>query len=797
MLTEFGDLLAASQFDAPSVEWNDHEPAAASTYTVVPPDFKVLPPGSYENARAEETINQVSKAALLRTTMKGRGLDSNSLADHVDQNLGPLKVMFQSKYRDAFFEKTKVVLTQEIVTKWFCLYGLLCAYQTSVTAYFADTKQPARYAHSVHCLRENLFRCLLELFSDRSQRRAFHPDEKIEAMEVALVEGFAINLKCAVFSNLAVDDLHEQQSSGQANQEGFVITQNPMKARPFGTTTDIATTSGGVPIAILTHLHHRPNAAQTLMDRVTANLEAAGHHAREKTMNVDRGYEKFGKLCMAEGFHLRQTTQRASNRSRGAHSVPEAKLSVANRVKFGTHVMHPTKLPFQHWVKEEFSAPSGLAPLYHLASTNGNGKTLLISTTRKEDVNVNVILFDTLGLRRLSTQTVALPLPPFVVPEAGGIFPYPAILYENSIAAHCRELCPQGTPVWWEMRNGGTTSTTASNAVKMDGQAQRWTAIMGAETHPQLYGVRVQILPGDGDTTRKPEDLSMRVTSASYLRYRRTADILLCVSRHVHEIDKAMLDVAGTKIETADSAAINRGLKFVKITPGNKTLPARRALLVEGRKAFAERILLGDPALLIANKAFVATEAVKEGLIEEGTIRAEFPAWYLKVRLVLLLYLTDLMQCEQDRGIELAASPTSRWRLLNVSSVREMPIVECLEQPHVRDSPDGVFVRIRSFDGGDPELQHVVLECKNLTGDVALRECRQIAAEFGPTHELRVDFEPVAQNETAAAAKMRLDGLGKLLGKLCGSPGYAIQCINHAACVGYGTVSIVFRDGVS
>ena len=765
---DFGDIVAEAHRDdlSPGLA-SDNDVASTSKYELLPPAFHVKPLGEYEAERAEETKRQVKKAALLQKAMAARGYDSSKLLDHLALNLGPVLAVLLAMCADVFYEDTTIVLTEKLLQEWLAIYGLLCVYGTSSTEYFNDSnRSQRRYIHGLHItMDEKQFRSILKCMSKRTERRAFRPDPKIEKLEIALVEGFKLNLQHAVFTNLACDDLHEQQRSGEANQEGFVITNNPQKARPFGTTTDIATTSGGVLIAMRTHVHHSTKAAEFIAGALTTNLSAAGHVCRKLILNLDRGFSSLASLALSAGFQLRQTTQRGSNRYSAAWSIPEAKLSLANRDKFGTFIMHPTAEPCQAWVKETMPVGSTRPTVYHLASTNGAGKTLLMSTTLLEHVNVNIVLLEHTELRKTVTSTVELPLPPFEFPLPGVVFPYPEVMYLQSMNGRFRELCIQSSPLWWEMRKGGTTSTIASNVVKMHGQAKRWLANIGDVARPQLCGILVNIVLDNGNTTRVMNESTMRVTQTDFSSFQSCLSMLLEISRHQHVVDTALANVEGTLLNTADTRLVNNALKVLKLLPANKTLEARRAMVAAGRLEHVNKILTGDPAVLVANKSFTATEPVKEGLLDEPTIRAQFPAFYLK-------------NIQDADAAALAGGDSTRRLTLNVSKVREMPIVENCRYPHVRDSPDGVYARILKRGDEMPVLEHVALECKNLTGDASVKECRLALTEFGRVHELFVMFDPHVPGETVVQAKVREKQwaeLGKLLGKLCGSPGYAIQ----------------------
>jgi len=173
-------------------------------------------------------------------------------------------------------------------------------------------------------------------------------------------------------------------------------------------------------------------------------------------------------------------------------------------------------------VRESFV---NLKPLFHLAASNGNGKTVLMSTSHLSEVYTNVVL-----LERSALEGVGEVAPPqaavLVLPVVGKVVEYsPHVNVQDGV--YFRVLCPQRTALWWDMRKNGVTSTKGDAILKMYATFEAWRVFCPTPEAKQPHlGIPVVLIPEEGgDTTPMVGDVATRMRPEKYQSAKKVAEI--------------------------------------------------------------------------------------------------------------------------------------------------------------------------------------------------------------------------------------------------------------------------------
>jgi len=687
--------------------------ALKSEYTTLPPAVNILPPGEYEAHCLAGMIRTLDSQDDLRTAMQGRGLDGNEIFDHVELNLGPLLHAMKSDIQDDFAARVKEALSDDFMHRYLCILCVLWFYNTSAEAYYTDTNlevKVRRYWHSEHELDQKFYSCITEVLGKKTTARPFVADAQIRAYERALAQGFALNLKHAGHvESISVDDQHEQMQIREGGEFGFVVSVNNMKARPMGSTTDVAMTNGGIIIGAVTHLKGKdgPSAAQLMIDVLIENLDRAGLEIRQSQtvegetqsglmVNVDRGYFKLLQLVLEKGFNCRATAQRASQVSRSPHAIPESKLTAEKRVLFGTTLGKNVPRWTVNWVKETFpprvvdKVSFTPRPLYHMWQCDGNGKHLMMVTSQESDVSKFVMLLTQQALRD-TAPSVALPPAPFHEPGVWTVFAYPPQYFAQTSTGICVEVVDQRTSAWFDARVDGTSSTLSCKAFKLHGQRKYWSTLMELDEQEslQILGMPVDLVEVSAIVFKV--DGRLQLTQVDFDEKLLIAEQLLAVLRYTHELPEVLAKVTGPSLSTAKIKDLRAALTSLKVKSTNvKTEAELRTLLA---RALSERskVVFDSPLdEQMRSKAFASTDAMKEGIKAEGPMMSALPKFLIAVRSQMGRYSSRRLQ--ESRALmakEASTGRADREVLVCVSTVREVGLLRSVTCPYVMDSPDG------------------------------------------------------------------------------------------------------------
>ena len=229
------------------------------------------------------------------------------------------------------------------IDRYIAMFCKLSAHNISATVYYDDEKRVKRhYGHDAQDIPSDEFYSIMNAIGARTERRVFTPDQRLYQAEAAFVAGFTHHREVLVCKQVMIDDLHGQLRSILASREGISISLNKLKARAFGDTFDVASSETGVIIGVAVYLHGRKgesSPAHLILESINKFSANSKKHKSEYTLNIDRGFERQGQLARVKGYSMRCTTQRASNRGIGPFTVPEAKLSQANKTKNSTIVI--------------------------------------------------------------------------------------------------------------------------------------------------------------------------------------------------------------------------------------------------------------------------------------------------------------------------------------------------------------------------------------------------------------------------------------------------------------------------
>ena len=182
--------------------------------------------------------------------------------------------------------------------------------------------------------------------------------------------------------------------------------------------------------------------------------------------------------------------------------------------------------------------------------------------------------------------------------------------------------------MWWEIRTDGSTSSKVDGIIMAEAQARLWCKFLGRDPGKYMAGIKTNI-----GTTQVVDTLSC--TAAWLLVAKSTMDILIVLGGHKTEMnDSVFLAVQpGVKLDTATKPQLIAALKKLKVGQDglqSKLLSELRALVLATLNGQGDKALSGKLNPRFLPKMVRPTTAMLEGIIEEATIKSQFPSFFLE-----------------------------------------------------------------------------------------------------------------------------------------------------------------------